>query len=284
MSKFRARPGPGVKCVKYMPVKFSAHRGPPPSLSKRGGRRAPRASLALARRRASTLNRPKTRPTAAKRDRTPEPPPCSFSVVRSTPTASLENRASSRAPSPCTLRASRSTSAHAQCPQRLGPGSQASHGPTAVHAPHMRTPIARPTEDGTLMSWPHYWRHAGSTYTHTPTTRPTADGTLTSRDCTGPGLAPPPLHSPHRTGSPAAQLTCARSVHTHTCMRGASVRGASHAEPDVGHLVQRHAVDRLLALIITAAGRRRRRGVRIVPASGRAAIEGRDGMSTVLLV
>ena len=218
MSKFRARRGPGVKYVKYIPVKFSAHRGPPPSLSKRGGRRAPRASLALARRRASALNRPKTRPTAAKRDRTPEPPPCSFSVVRSTPTASLENRASSRAPSPCTLRASRSTSAHAQCPQRLGPGSQASHGPTAVHAPHMRTPIARPTEDGTLMSWPHYWRHAGSTYTHTPTTRPTADGTLTSCDCTGPGLAPP-LSTPHiaRAAQPHSSHALAVCTHTHAC-------------------------------------------------------------------
>ena len=150
--KVPGAPGPRCQNVKYIPVKFSAHRGPPPSLSKRGGRRAPRASLALARRRASALNRPKTRPTAAKRDRTPEPPPCSFSVVRSTPTASLENRASSRAPSPCTLRASRSTSAHAQCPQRLGPGSQASHGPTAVHAPHNACVLRSPDPQKTAPS------------------------------------------------------------------------------------------------------------------------------------
>ena len=215
-----AAPGPRCQICQICAGQiFGASRTPSVPVKTRRPPRPPRASLALARRRASALNRPKTRPTAAKRDRTPEPPPCSFSVVRSTPTASLENRASSRAPSPCTLRASRSTSAHAQCQQRLGPGSQASHGPTAVHAPHMRTPFARPTEDGTLMSWPHYWRHAGSTYTHTPTTRPTADGTLTSRDCTGPGLGPPsPLTTSHGQPSRTAHMR-SQCAHTHVYAR-----------------------------------------------------------------
>ena len=143
-SSGRAR-APASKCQIHACQIFGASRAPSVPVKTRRPPRPPRASLALARRRASALNRPKTRPTAAKRDRTPEPPPCSFSVVRSTPTASLENRASSRAPSPCTLRASRSTSAHAQCPQRLGPGSQASHGPTAVHLHTMHAYSDRPT-------------------------------------------------------------------------------------------------------------------------------------------